>query len=184
VDFPPFPVRVDSVDAASGGLVFLAALFVAGFFWQASSGAAGSEEALFEELRAAARERILGEREAIRDLLALEGEGGGGEVLERAVERSRHLGGNSQLHLLIARRYGEEGNLPLTLREYRRALEANRDYSDRRSEFYLGGTLRPLLAQAKTALLARGLPGKAGEGAEGAVRDLFYIERSLAGGCH
>ena len=69
--------------------------------------------------------------------------------------------------------------LPFSIVEYRKALEANRDYSDRRSPFYVGSSLRPFIREVRLAHVSA-----TDFGSSGLRQDLFYLERSLAGGCH
>ena len=79
---------------------------------------------------------------------------------------SVHLDGQEEHHDFAVCREGT----------YRRAVEANRDYTDRHSAFFLGEKLRSLIREGRKAYLA--------DGPSDAVRDLFFLERSLARGCH
>ena len=176
-----FPKKFDPVDLVSGVTMVLAAVFVTTFFWQAAAGASGSEESFMARLRMEAARKIEKERTQIRFLLELEEEGKPEQALGEGVAAAERFDGNSQFHLLLARVYREQGDLPTSVAEYRRALERNRDYSDRRSDFYLGSTLRPFIREVRLAYADTG-PGSSGNSA--VHRDLFYLERSLAGGCH
>jgi len=178
VRFPLFRRTIDSVDLTAAAILGTAAFFVVAFFWQASAGAARSDLSLRKELEAEARKRVDRERKQIGHLLALVDAGNEAQAQMTAEEDAGRFAKNSQFHLLLARLSRESGELESSLSAYRRALETNRDYSDRRSEFYLGEELRPLLQEARSAYLP------AGRSAGGPVRDIFFIERSLAGGCH
>jgi len=171
--------KMDAVDLASAALMVLAAVFVSTFFWNAAAGAHGSEESFMAQLRKASEKRVEKEQAQIGFLLDLEGEGKTGQALDAGAQAARRLAGNSQFHLLMARGYREAGAFPSSVAEYRKALEANRDYSDRRSSFYVGPSLRPFIREVR---IARASSADFGDSV--LRRDLFYLERSLAGGCH
>jgi hypothetical protein len=128
-------------------------------------------EDLLAELRAHAERRVNAERDQIRPALeaAVQGER---ELARREAEAALGgLAGNSQLHLLLAGVYRDAGASAPALREYRRAVELLRDYTDRRSPQFIGAGLAPWLREVRPGL-------------EGAARgDLHYLERALAGGC-
>jgi len=171
--------KMDAVDLVSAALMALAAVFVFTFFWNAAAGAHGSEESFMEQLRKASEKRVAKEQGQIRFLLDLVEEGKTEQALDEGTKASGRLEGNSQFHLLMARGYRENGVLPFSIVEYRKALEANRDYSDRRSPFYVGSSLRPFIREVRLAHVSA-----ADFGSSGLRQDLFYLERSLAGGCH
>ena len=131
---------------------------------------AGGED-LLAELRARTERRVAAERVQIGPALDAAARG------ERAVARREaeaalsRLDGNSQLHLLLAAAYREGGEAGPALREYRRAVELVRDYTDRRSPQFIGAGLAPWLHELRPSL----------SGA--ALRDLNYLTRALAGGC-
>jgi hypothetical protein len=175
------PKSIDTVDLVSGVTMVLAAAFVTTFFWQAAAGASGSEESFMARLRMESTKRVEKEQAQISFLLDMEDEGKTGDALSEGVAAAERFDRNSQFHLLLARGYREKGDLGTSVAEYRRALEINRDYSDRRSTFYLGSTLRPFIREVRLACAETG-PGSADHSA--IHRDLFYLERSLAGGCH
>ena len=135
----------------------------------AAAGAGGGD--LLAELRARTERRVAEERAQIGPALedaVRRGEAGARSAAEAALGR---LGANSQLHLLLAGAYRGEGEAPPALREYRRAVELVRDYTDRRSPQFIGAGLAPWLREVRPRL----------SGA--ALADLHYLERALAGGC-
>jgi hypothetical protein len=135
----------------------------------ADAGAGGGD--LIAELRARTERRVAEERAqigaALEDALR-RGEAGARSEAEAALGR---LGANSQLHLLLAGAYRGGGEAPPALREYRRAVELVRDYTDRRSPRFIGGGLAPWLREVRPRLSGS------------ALSDLRYLERALAGGC-
>jgi len=173
--------KPDILDKAAAALLAAAGLFVLTFFWQAAAGAGADEASYLARIRLESEKRIRKERAQIAPLLL---ESSGKRVEEgwaRALEAESRFDGNSQFHIFLARGHRERSELDLAIRQYRRAVEANRDYTEPRSAFYLGDTLEELVREGKAVFLAAGRPR---EGVTATVRDLFFIERSLAGGCH
>ena len=150
-------------------LAVAASAVILGVRLGADAGAGGGD--LRAELRARTERRVAQERAQIGPELEAairRGEAGARGAAEAALGR---LGGNSQLHLLLAGAYRGEGEAPPALREYRRAAELVRDYTDRRSPQFIGAGLAPWLREVRPRL----------SGA--ALSDLYYLERALAGGC-
>lgn len=172
--------RLDMVDGAAAAVMVAAALFVVTFFFQASAGATGGEDSYLAGLRRAAEKRIAKERGQISFLLEKEG---ADETWQEGLASISILEGNSQFHLFLARGYRERGMLGPSIGEYRRAVEINRDYTDHRSPYYHGKALRALVKEARAVYLEEGRPRTGLVDAAVVVRDLFYLERSLAGGC-
>ena len=175
-----FPRRLDMVDGAAAAIMAAAALFVVIFFCQASAGASGGDDSYLAGLRRAAEKRIAKEREQIAFLLEKEG---AEEVWQEGLASVSRLEDNSQFHLFLARGYHERGMLGSSIGEYRAAVEINRDYTDHRSPYYHGKALRALVKEARGIYLEEGRPRTGLADAAAVVRDLFYLERSLAGGC-
>ncbi|MHB8837238.1 MAG: hypothetical protein ACYC9Y_16230 [Candidatus Methylomirabilia bacterium] len=159
---------LDRAVAAAFVVVALAAL-IAAVRLGAATGTGGED--LVAELRARTERRVTAERDQIRPALeaAVRGER---ELARREAEAALGgLGGNSQLHLLLAEVYRDGGAAAPALREYRRAFELLRDYTDRHSPLFVGSGLAPWLREVRPGL----------EGA--ALGDLRYLQRALAGGC-
>ena len=156
--------------AIAAALVFVSlAAVIAAVRLGSAAGRSGDD--ILAELRARTARRVAAEREQIRP--ALEAAIRGERALARR-EAEAALGGladNSQLHLLLAGLYREDGAAAPALREYRRAVELLRDYADRRSPQFIGAGLVPWMRQVRPALSSAGLA------------DLRYLERALAGGC-
>jgi hypothetical protein len=160
--------RLELVAAAALVVVVLAAV-IAAVRLGAAAGTGGDD--LLAGLRAGTERRVAAEREQIRPALeaAVRGEL---ELARREAEAALGgLAGNSQLHLLLAGIYRDSGATAPALREYRRAVELLRDYTDRRSPQFIGAGLAPWLGEVRPVL----------DGA--ALVDLRYLQRALAGGC-
>ena len=128
-------------------------------------------DGLVGELRTRTERRVTEERSQIRTALEAATRGEREPARREAEAALGRREGNSQLHLLLAGIYRDGGQLAPALREYRRAVELVRDYTDRRSPQYVGATLAPWLREVR--------PAVDGE----ALGDLRYLERALAGGC-
>jgi len=128
------------------------------------------------ELRAQAEARVAAEREQIRPILELAETGDRAAALRAAEEALGRLEGNAQLRLFIAGELRAAGREAEALAAYRSAFELSRDIADRHASCYAGGALRGWLDEVRPRVAA-------GEAGPAARRDLFFIERALAGGC-
>jgi len=162
------PDWLERAVAAAIVIVALAAV-IAAVRLGAAAGTGGDN--LLVELRARTERRVTAERDQIRPVLAAAARGEREAARREAEAALAALAGNSQLHLLLAGVYRDGGATAPALREYRRAIELLRDYTDRRSPQFIGAGLAPWLHEVRPGL----------EGA--ALGDLHYLERALAGGC-
>jgi len=150
-------------------VVVAASALIAAIRLNAAAGAGGDD--LLAGLGARIERRVSAERDQIRPALAAAARG------ERAVARHEaeaalgRLESNSQLHLFLAGVYREGGETGPALREYRRAVELVRDYTDTRSPHFIGAGLAIWLREVQPGLAAA------------ALADLHYLKRALAGGC-
>jgi hypothetical protein len=156
--------------AAAAGLVAAAAAATITAV-RLGEAAGGGGDDLLAELRSRTARRVASEREQIRPVLEAVARGEIAAARNEAETALGRLGGNSQLHLLLAGLYRESGAAAPALREYRRAVELVRDYADRRAPQYIGAALAPWMSEVRPAL------------AGVARADLHYLERALAGGC-
>ncbi len=155
--------------AAAALVVVALAAVIAAVRLGSAAGRGGDD--LLAEMRARVDSRVVAERSQIRPALEAAARGEFGVARQEAEAALGGLDGNSQLHLLLAGVYRDGGATRQALREYRRAVELLRDYTDRRSPQFIGGALTPYLHEVRAGL----------EGA--ALGDLHYLERALAGGC-
>ncbi len=88
-----------------------------------------------------------------------------------------------ETHALLGQAYAKLEDYPGSMREYKAALELSPDYVDKKSEKFIGKRIKAAvkegLSESKVAL-ARD-PGDTKARSE--LRDAYYIERMLAGGC-
>jgi hypothetical protein len=163
--------RSDGLERAVAAALVIAALaaVIAAVRLGAAADMGGGD--LLAGLRARTERRVAAERDQIRPALeaAVRGER---ELARREAESALvGLAGNSQLHLLLAGVYRGSGATAPALREYRRAVELLRDYTDPRSPQFIGAGLTPWLREVRPVV-------------DGAARgDLHYLQRALAGGC-
>ena len=175
--------RFDPLVISAWAGIVVTGVFLFSFFQQLSAVNAFDDELLLEELRRQSEQRVIEEQGQIRSVLERSAAGLDEEAWEEGLKSAARLEGNSQLHLFLARGYRERSLYRPAVSEFRKAVELNRDYTDRRSSFYIGPNLRPFLQEARKLFLRRrGAEG--GEELRETVRDLFFLQRSLAGGCH
>jgi len=163
--------RLDWLErAVAVALVVLALAALSAAVRLGSASGSGAAD-LLAEMRARTERRVAAERDQI--LPALEAVARGESEAARRIGEAALAGlqGNSQLHLLLAGVYRDGATVATALREYRRAVELLRDYTDRRSPLFIGTGLASWLRTVR--------PDVSGT----ALSDLHYLERALAGGC-
>ena len=163
--------RTDWLDgAAATALVIVALAAVIAAVRLGSAAGTGGDD-LLAEVRARTERRVAVERDQIRPALEAAARGEREAARREAEAALAGLGGNSQLHLLLAGVYRDGGAHALALHEYRRAVELLRDYTDRRSPQFIGAGLASWFSDIRPAVSGV------------ALGDLHYLERALAGGC-
>lgn len=163
--------RTDWLEGAVAVALAIVSVFAVIAAVRLGAAAGSGTEDLLAGLRARTERRVAAERDQIRPALEAAVRGEFAAARREAEAALGRLEGNSQLHLFLAGAYREGGEAAPALREYRRAFELVRDYTDRRSPQYVGPGLGRWLREARPAL----------SGA--ALADLHYLERALAGGC-
>lgn len=163
--------RLDWLERVVAVALFFATLTAVIAAVRLGAAAGTGTDDLLAGLRARTERRVTAEREQIRPALEAAARGERALALREAEAALAHLTGNSQLHLLLAGVYRDEGAAAPALREYRRAVELLRDYTDRHSPQFIGAELAPWLREIRPTL----------EGA--ALGDLRFLQRALAGGC-
>ena len=176
--------RFDLLVMSAWAGIAVTGVFLFSFFQQLAAVNAFDDNLLLEELRRQSKERILEEQGQISSVLESAAAGLDDEAWEEGLKTAARLEGNSQLHLFLARGYRERSLYQPAVSEFRKAVELNRDYTDRRSSFYIGQSLRPFLQEVRNLFLRRGSPAEGGEELRETIRDIFFLQRSLAGGCH
>jgi len=90
---------------------------------------------------------------------------------------------DSQVHALLGQAYSKKLDFPAAMREFRTALLLDPDYVDKKSGKFIGKRIKAAekdgMAEAKAALANN--PGDLS--ARAALKDAYYLERMLAGGC-
>ena len=163
--------RSDWLERAAAAALLVVALAATIAAVRLGAAAARGGDDLLTELRARTERRVAAEREQIRPAFEAAARGEREVACREAEAALGGLAGNSQLHLLLAGVYRDGGATSPALREYRRAVELLRDYTDRRSPEFIGAGLAPWLREVR--------PVVEGE----ALGDLHYLQRALAGGC-
>jgi tetratricopeptide (TPR) repeat protein len=107
------------------------------------------------------------------------------------IEEARGLLGNlasgnpavAETHLLLGQAFQEARDYPASLREYRTALVLDADYADENSGKFAGKRIKAAVRAGLDQLRAElgKAPGNAA--AKESMKDAFYLERMLAGGC-
>jgi cytochrome c-type biogenesis protein CcmH/NrfG len=108
----------------------------------------------------------------------------------RVEEATTHLAnlesGNpavAETHLLLGQAFLEARDYPSSLREYRTALVLDADYADEHSGKFAGKRIKAAVRAGLDHLHAELRKAPGNPAAQEALKDAFYLERMLAGGC-
>jgi tetratricopeptide (TPR) repeat protein len=106
-----------------------------------------------------------------------------GEALAELNGIAKEYPAVSETYALMGETYSRMLDYPAAMRSFRRALTMDPDYADKKSSKYIGGRIESAMKdgmkEAKAALDKDG----SDEAAKAALKDAYYIERMLAGGC-
>ena len=98
------------------------------------------------------------------------------DVIEKYPERPRSYVYMAQLHL-------KQGKLADTIRDYRRAVEMEPDYVDERTPLFIGNEIKGLVEEAREKLSREKKLRPKDETVKIALKDIYYLQSRLAGGC-
>ena len=90
---------------------------------------------------------------------------------------------NSLSYIYLAESYLAQGRLSDAIRNYRRAVEMNPDYVDARTPLYKGEELKKLVTEGIPKLEREKKLKPKDEEVKQALKDVYYLQRRLAGGC-
>jgi tetratricopeptide (TPR) repeat protein len=86
-------------------------------------------------------------------------------------------------YVYLARLYLDEGRLADSIHNYRRAVEMEPDYVDKKAPLFIGAEVRKVVREGVEKLQReQALRPKDKEVGE-AIKDVYYLQRRLAGGC-
>ena len=98
------------------------------------------------------------------------------DVIKKYPERPRSHVYMAQLHL-------KQGKLADTIRDYRRAVEMEPDYVDERTPLFIGNEIKGLVEEAREKLGREKKLRPKDETVKIALKDIYYLQSRLAGGC-
>jgi tetratricopeptide (TPR) repeat protein len=90
---------------------------------------------------------------------------------------------NSLSYVYLAESYLAQGRLVDTIRNYRQAVEMEPDYVDPRTPLFKGDELKELVTEGIPKLEREKKLKPKDEEVKQALKDVYYLQRRLAGGC-
>jgi tetratricopeptide (TPR) repeat protein len=90
---------------------------------------------------------------------------------------------DASAHALLGQACSSLQDYPLAVKEYRMCLELDADYVDKKSGKFIGNGINCMLSECKPQLESELSKNPGDKQASGAIRDVHYLERMLAGGC-
>ena len=98
------------------------------------------------------------------------------DVIKKYPERPRSHVYMAQLHL-------KQGELADAIRDYRRAVEMEPDYVDERTPLFIGNEIKGLVVEAREKFAREKKLRPQDETVKIALKDIYYLQSRLAGGC-
>ncbi|MGC2424696.1 MAG: tetratricopeptide repeat protein [Nitrospirota bacterium] len=86
-------------------------------------------------------------------------------------------------HALLGQACSRLQDYPLAMKEYRMCLELDADYVDDKSDKFIGKGINCTLSECKPLFESELSKNPGDKQASGAIQDVHYLERMLAGGC-
>lgn len=105
------------------------------------------------------------------------------EALAKLKEIMQAYPTKGQAYVYMARSYANQGQLADSIHSYRRAVELEPDFMDRRTSRYVGDEISSLVEEGRQKL-GREKELKPNDlQVRAALEDVYYLQRRLAGGC-
>jgi len=101
-------------------------------------------------------------------------------VLEGITEKHPE---NAQAHVYMAQIKLQKGKLGESLQNYRQAVEMDPDLVDERTPFYIGDKLERLVKEGMEKFKREKELKPGDESVDKVLKDVYYLQRRLAGGC-
>ncbi len=89
----------------------------------------------------------------------------------------------SDPHALLGQAYARLQDYPQAMKEFRIALSMDADYIDSKSPKFIGKRIKAAVKEGMDQARAKLKKDPADPGANAAIKDGYYVERMLAGGC-
>jgi tetratricopeptide (TPR) repeat protein len=86
-------------------------------------------------------------------------------------------------YVYLAQLHVEQGKLADSIHSYRRAVEMEPDYVDPRTPLFMGDEIKKLVKEGMEKLEREKTLKPKDEGVRQALKDVYYLQRRLAGGC-
>ena len=98
------------------------------------------------------------------------------DVMKKYPQRARSHVYMAQLHL-------KQGELASAIHDYRRAVEMEPDYVDERTPLFIGNEIKTIVEEAREKLARERKLRPKDETVKIALKDIYYLQSRLAGGC-
>jgi tetratricopeptide (TPR) repeat protein len=96
---------------------------------------------------------------------------------------AKNYPGNSLSYMYLAESYLAQGRLADAIRNYRRAVEMEPDYVDKRTTLFRGEELKDVVTEGILKLEREKKLKPKDDEVKQALKDVYYLQRRLAGGC-
>ena len=86
-------------------------------------------------------------------------------------------------YVYLAQLYLEQGELRETIHNYRRAVEMEADYVDERTPLFIGNEIKKLVTEGREKFSREKALKPKDKEVRKALKDVYYLQSRLAGGC-
>jgi tetratricopeptide (TPR) repeat protein len=111
------------------------------------------------------------------------GKGLYGEAMSKLEDIVKMYPDNPQSYVYLARVHLKQGRLGESLRNYRIAVEMEPDYVDERTPLFIGDEIEDLVEEGREKFGREKDLKPEDEEVRKTLKDIYYIQRRLAGGC-
>ncbi|MDH4317811.1 MAG: tetratricopeptide repeat protein [Desulfobulbaceae bacterium] len=118
-----------------------------------------------------------------KDVEALQAKGLYSEALaslEAIIEKHPNI---SLSKVYLARLYIKLGQMEKAIAEYRKAVEMDPDYVDKKAARFIGPEIKKFVTQSKLVIEKQLADNPDDKPSKKAIKDIYYLQRRLAGGC-
>jgi tetratricopeptide (TPR) repeat protein len=123
------------------------------------------------------------DKKIYQEVVTYQKQGGHAEAIAKLKEIVKTYPEKAQSYVYLARSHVKQGNLGDSIRSYRRAVEMEPDYMDRRTSRYIGDEIKELVEEGREKFgREKALKPKDKEVGK-TLEDVYYLQRRLAGGC-
>jgi len=128
-------------------------------------------------------EKLAKEKEIYKEVLELKKQGSYTAAIAKVEEIKKANPGLSRSYVYLAEFYGSLGEMAQMIHNYRKAIEMEPDYIDKKTPLFIGKTIKKAVIEQKKVFERAIRTNRKDATIRTALKDVYYLQRRLAGGC-